>query len=257
MKRMVFVGTLASGEAELEQCKAAVARQAGPVHVVQEVISGMPERAAHDALWELWRSIRSKYDVFVKIDADTVLLNDFVLARISEAFELNPRLTGMQLPILDYFTNGPIAGLNAFSPHVEFRPSSDLFCDRADSNHDLVLKCPESPVNMTQERLLERAAVLGLVFMQGGAPPVPAARHCFDASDAQAFHFGVHRALKGQHNVIDRVRAAWNIAHDRRRWLALAGADAAPEFLGRSADYENPAFLPGLARAVKEAPCAV
>lgn len=253
MKHRVFVGTLSSGEAEFAQCETAILTQEG-VSITHYVVSGMPERQAHDVLWAEWAAAKKHHDLFVKVDADTVLLNPFVIARISEAFELNPRLTGMQLPILDYFTDGPIAGLNAFSPSVEFRPSSDLFCDRTDSNHDLVLKCSGSPTNMTQERLLDRAAALGLVFAQGGTPPVPAARHCFEASDAQAFHFGLHRALKGQYEVMERVRAAWSTARDRRRGLALAGAAVAPEFLGRPADYENPAFLTELARAVKEVP---
>lgn len=223
MRRRVFVGTLSCGEGELELCKDAVLAQQD-VSVTHCVLSSMPEREAHDALWREWEGARAHHDLFVKVDADTVLVDPWVLSTIMSVFAANaPRLTGMQLPILDYFTDGPIAGLNAFSPAVEFQRSPELHCDRADIGHRVVLKCPHD--DMSPSML---AAVANILHVELPVKlPVPAARHCFAATDAQAFHFGLHRALKGQHAVIDSVRRALDIHGGRARRLALLGADAA------------------------------
>lgn len=243
----VFVGTLSCGEGELEQCKNAVAAQQC-VSITHCVLSNMPEREAHDALWREWEGARAHHDLFVKVDADTVLIDPWVLSRIAEAFAVNaPRLTGMQLPILDYFTDGPIAGLNAFSPDVEFQRSPELHCDRVDVGHDLVLKCPQE--DMTHAGLLDRASCLGLIMPAGGPIPVPAARHCPAPTDAQAFRFGLHRALKGQREVLDRVRCAYHRDLDRPRALVLMGAAHAARAPAGGQDYRAQWFQEALHEA--------
>lgn len=243
----VFVGTLSCGEGELEQCKAAVLGQQD-VRVTHCVISDLPEREAHDSLWREWEAAREHHDLFVKVDADTVLVNPWVLARIAETFGANsPHLTGMQLPILDYFTDGPIAGLNAFSPKVRFQRSPELHCDRADSGHVMVLKCQSD--DMTHDAFTARAAAMGLWLPLGGPIPIPAAKHCFSPTDAQAFHFGLHRALKGQEGVLAKVRSAYRRDLDRPRAFALAGAADAHRAPPGGQDYGSAWFKEALRNA--------
>lgn len=200
----VFVGTLYCGEGDYEKCRTAVLGQVD-VSVTHCVISNMPEKVAHNQLWREWREAKAHHDLFVKVDADTVLASPWTLSQIVGVFRANPRVTGLQAPLHDYMTDGHINGLNAFDTRVIFNDTADgLFCDRnVDTNHDVVVRGPALPESLR-----------------------PAGKHCHHATERQAFHYGLHRALKGQTHIIDSVRAAWEKHGDVIRAFALAGAAA-------------------------------
>ncbi len=213
----IFVGTLACGEAEFDDCCRAVAMQQG-VEVTHHVIANQPEFEAHNQLWEAWDQAKSSCHLFVKVDADTVLSRPNALADISALFA-NPLVTGAQILLHDYFTNQLIAGLNAFSPVVTFHPSSRrLFADHVDRNHNVVLK---------------GEAVAHLA---------PIGWHCTNPNPRQAFHFGLHRALKKQHEVIRECAAVWLEKRDVPRSWALIGARAAGWRLSKHFDYGDDRF---------------
>ncbi|WP_227818027.1 glycosyltransferase family protein [Nitrogeniibacter aestuarii] len=213
----IFVGTLACGEAELEVCCSAIASQIG-VQVTHRVISDQPEFEAHNLLWAAWGHAKADHDLFVKVDADTILNGDSALERIAALFA-DRRVTGAQMLLHDYFTDRLIAGLNAFSPRVEFRQaSSRLFADHADRNHDLVLKGDAT------------------------AHLAPIGWHCKFPHSRQAFHFGLHRALKKQREVISRCAEVWLQQRDEARAWALAGAMSAGWRMRNSHDYANDRF---------------
>jgi hypothetical protein len=195
-------------EGDFEDCKSAVQLQVG-VSVYHEIISGLPEKVAHNKLWEAWRQNKHKFDMFVKVDADTVLSHNMVLSSFWDMMQQNPRITGIQAPLSDYFTDGFINGLNCFSPKVTFRDTGDsLFCDRqVDVDHDIVVKA---------QGVVEQLRPAGL--------------HCFQSTEKQAFHFGLHRALKKQDEIIDRVHSAWQKYGDRIRAIALLGATYTKDF---------------------------
>jgi hypothetical protein len=217
----VWVGTMFCGEGDFEKSKEALKQQEG-VDVFHHVIAHMPEREAHNALWAAWRKYRSENPdcIFVKVDADTVLRHKDVLNHVVGLFRINTRVTGIQCQLDDYFTGGFIAGLNCFSPKVTFRDTADdLFCDRnVDVDHDLVMRMGDLPESLT-----------------------PAANHCHHAHPQQAFHFGVHRILKGQHHIINATRQMWLSKKDRVRGMALLGAKYASQ-LGKRFNYTDEDF---------------
>lgn len=217
----VFVGTMYCGEGDFAECCKAVVKQRD-VKVTHVVIADLPEREAHNRLWQAWRDAKADHDMFVKVDADTVLAHDEVLLEFWRMMQANPRITGIQAPLLDYFTDGYINGLNCFSPRVTFRDTSDdLFCDRqVDTDHDIVVKS-----GGVTERLRH------------------AGYHCYHATDRQAFHFGLHRALKNQRQVIELVKQAQQRHGDRQRALALAGADCAGAFTQGGFNYGDERFM--------------
>lgn len=222
----VFVGTMHCGEGDYDECSIAIHKQRG-VALIHSVIEDLPEKEAHNALWESWRAVKATgFDMFVKVDADTVLAHDEVLLEFWHMMQANPRITGIQAPLLDYFTDGYINGLNCFSNRVTFRNTADaLFCDRqVDVDHDVVIKA-----DAVAERLR------------------PAGHHCYRTTDAQAFHFGLHRALKGQATVIDLVRQAYRRHNDRKRALALLGAQCAGTFTSGGFNYSDERFQQALA----------
>lgn len=208
---------MACGEAEFEDCCHAVGEQLN-VEVTHYVVADQPEFEAHNQLWEAWGQAKSGYDLMVKVDADTVLSRPTALAEIHALFA-DPAVTGAQILLHDYFTDRLIAGLNAFSPAVIFRQSSKrLFADHADSNHNVVLK-GESVAHLA-----------------------PIGWHCTHPHPRQAFHFGLHRALKKQHEIIKRCAGVWLVKRDEPRSWALIGAMAAGWRLRKHFDYGDDRF---------------
>lgn len=217
-----------AGEGDYSEACSAIVHQRG-VHIQHLVIANLPEKEAHNRLWHAWRTVQhSGFDMFVKVDADTVLAHNEVLFEFWKMMHANPRITGIQAPLHDYFTNGFINGLNCFSPKVTFRDTADaLFCDRqVDVNHDIVIKADGVSAALK-----------------------PAGRHCHRAHGLQAFHFGVHRKLKNQDDVIQRVRLAWererqldgeDFSYDDNRSFALLGALMADRFRNGGFNYTDP-----------------
>ena len=227
----VFVGTMYCGEGDYPHCAKTIIEQSG-VTVRHQVISNLPEKEAHNRLWQAWREVQHQgYDMFVKVDADTVLAHDKVLLEFWKMMSTNPRITGIQAPLLDYFTDGFINGLNCFSPRVTFRDTADeLFCDRqVDVDHDIVIKSDQVSMGLR-----------------------PAGYHGFNPTDAQAFHYGVHRMLKNQASVIAAVRQAWQRFGGRGRTLALIGAQCAPNFREGGFNYSDERFKVALDGVLKK-----
>ena len=213
----IFVGTLFVDEAEFLDCKKAIDSQRN-IHCKHHIIEKLPEKEAHDALWDAWNKVKSDFDLFVKVDADTVLKGTDALASIAALFSKSDDITGAQIPLRDYYTAKLIVGLNCFTPAVIFSPSkSRLFCDRVDGNHKRVLRGAD-------------VAHLAPIGFHGLAP-----------KPEQAFYFGFHRALKKQKNIIRDVATAFIELGGEGRMYALAGAKAAG-FWARPIDYKSAQF---------------
>lgn len=200
----VFVGTLYSGEGDIDECLAAIKKQAG-VQVTHRVISDLPEREAHNELWRAWRSVQyTGFDFFVKIDADTVMTSDIALKTIGEQFQ-RADVTGIQCPLHDFYSDSLINGMNCFSPSVSFlETTDDLYCDRVDVGHKRVLRGSSLPDILN-----------------------PVGKHCWFSQNIHSFHFGLHRMMKNQHETLRKVRIAYAKDRDPRRAFALLGAMAA------------------------------
>ena len=198
----IFVGTMRSGEEEFYESRKCILAQRN-VEVVHFIIDSLPEYEAHNALWSAWNDVKKGFDIFIKVDADTLVDDPDKFSKIAEEFQKNSRLTGMQIPLHDYFMDGPVLGLNCFSPKVIFTPArSRLHADHADSGHDIVYRN-------------EQVAHLA-----------PAGRHCAYPNDKQAFHYGLHRMKKNQRETILKVYRAWKSSGGNARLIALYGAHA-------------------------------
>ena len=234
----ILVGTLFSIENELEQCSESIRRQNHP-HVEHFVVRGLPNRQAHATLYERFMERAGDSDLFVKIDADMVLANESLFSNLVERFEKQPEIRHAEIAVHDFFTDGPVWGLHAWRSDVRW-PSrgAGLFVD-------------ESPVD-------------GEEHTKEWTDLAPAAFHCPDPSPFQAFHFGLHKALKIQEALAmrSRVRLAYhweNVeathAHyqrlgDRRLLLASLGAELtlAGGFSPAHVDYTNPEAARSCAR---------
>jgi hypothetical protein len=194
----VFVGTMYSGEGDFEECLSSIKRQRD-VEIEHIIIENLPEKEAHNKLFEAWNSVKKDFNFFLKVDADTVLAHPFVCTSMQQMFLSNSRFTSIQAPLHDYFTNDMINGLNAYVPRVVFNPSPELYCDRVDTNHDIQIKAKD---------------VIGEL--------VPAGYHCYHSTPRQAFHFGLHRKLKGQTDILNKVAKAYEV----NKWPGMVDARA-------------------------------
>lgn len=205
----IFVGTLFNGEAEFQQHSEIINRQKNVV-VKHHVIKNLDEYGAHKKLWSDWADAKEKFDVFVKIDADTVLKDEYSLSNIGLLFD-DPKVTGAQIKIHDYFSNSLISGLNCFSPEVLFKKKvSRLTPDKVDYNHKIVLK------GFSTEHL------------------EPIAFHCLTPNIKQSFFYGYHRTLKNQKPLMQLVARIWQNEKDLAREWALRGA-----FLASKSKYRK------------------
>ena len=217
MKPRIFVGTLYCQEAEFKDCCNAINNQIG-VDVTHKVIANMPEFEAHNELWRVWEKVKNNYDLFFKIDADTILIGDDALLKASYLFN-DKTITSAQILLHDYFTDDLISGLNIFTKSVSFRPSlNKLFADHADINNKKILK--GEPVKFL----------------------APIGFHCLNPNDIQSFHYGYHRALKKQKEIIKKCANVWLKKRDSSRAWALAGAISKDWSLFPKYDYKDKYF---------------
>ena len=166
----ILIGTLYSGENEFPECVAAIERQS---HSDWEhfVIRDMPNKEAHVALYETFMSRASEFDLFAKIDADMVLIDDDFLANVAEKFRTSEWLEFLCVTVHDFFTDTPVFGLHVYRNTTTWEETDEkVFVD-------IYPRDPESTV-MDDSEL------------------APAAMHCGNPSPFQAFHFGMHKGVK-------------------------------------------------------------
>lgn len=217
----IFVGTMYCGEGDIDECTSMINLQHG-VTVEHVIIRDLPEKDAHNALWTSWNTRKDSSDLFVKCDADTILISNTTLRTVWDTLQSNPHATGIQAPLYDYISDSNINGLNCFTKKVVFKTTIDeLYCDRVDVGNDYVLRAGTIPLEL-----------------------IPAGKHCAKATPIQAFHYGLHRALKNQTSLLNLVRQAWKTKGDDIRAYALLGASATTKFMSKSGfNYSDKVFL--------------
>lgn len=229
----LLVGTLFAGENELEECQAAIRNQDYKNYDLT-LIENLPELEAHHKLYKSFIDNADKYDLLVKVDADTVIISDHFFASIVEKFSQNPWLEVMNVGVKDFFTDEIIpAGIQIYRNTVKWNFEKDtLFPDIPILDHDR--------------------------YLYDKTELAPAAIHCKNPSLLQAFHYGVHRGLKAiqmihstsHWKMLEKVWGNFLRTGDKRIGLAVLGAELV--YVGRFArkdqNYNNPKMASILAR---------
>jgi hypothetical protein len=165
----ILVGTLHAFENELEECLSAIQAQ---THAAADsfVISGKPNKMAHDELYQTFMGRAGEFDLFIKIDADMVLTRQTFFEEVVERFSIRQELGHLLIAVHDWMTDRRIMGMHVYrSSHRWNLGSETYFVDTLDEDRRI-------------EKDLDRLA--------------PAAVHCGNPSPFQAFHFGLHKAVK-------------------------------------------------------------
>jgi hypothetical protein len=168
MPRLLIL-TLHSGEAALPVLRAQLAAQSFQ-DLQHEIISGLPNRAAHEQLYGTIMREASSFELFLKLDADMTLRTQTALADAVEATHAHPHSRHFAFPVWDCFTESETLGVHLFRSGVTWPPiRDDLFVDPDPEN---------APA----------------IHWKG--PPAPFVNHGELASDFECFCFGVHKFLK-------------------------------------------------------------
>ena len=211
----LLILTLSSGEAALPvltgQLQAQTFRD-----FEHEIISGLPNQAAHNHLYRMVMARASSFELFLKLDADMTLRSATSLADAVCATHTRPGTGHFAFQVWDCFTEEETLGVHIFRSGVSWGEiTDDLFVD------------PDPP-NVTQ------------ILWQG--PPAPFVNHGEVVSDFECFAFGAHKFLKAvqrgrgtegrprkRHKYLRhmrnciRIRELYRVSRARRHLLALAG----------------------------------
>jgi len=132
------------------------------------------------------------FDLFIKLDADMVFKDNGSLAKVVNLFREEPELDHGVISLDDWFSDSIIMGMHVYSSRVKWELNEDdLFVDHAPS-------------------------ILGKKIIYWTDPP-PLLDHSPNPSPYQAFHFGVHRALKA----FQPGRLSLNLTQSKVQWEIL------------------------------------
>jgi len=168
MPRLLIL-TLHSGEAALPVLREQLAAQSFQ-EFRHEIISGLPNREAHERLYQTIMNEGSSFELFLKLDADMTLRTGTALADVVHATAAHPQVRHFAFPVWDCFTESEALGVHMFRAGVKWPPiRDDLFVD-PDPENDPTL--------------------------HWHGAPAPFVNHGEVASDFECFCFGVHKFLK-------------------------------------------------------------
>lgn len=223
----ILIGTLFSGENEFDTCVRSLQDQCYTnwEHVV---FKNLPNKEAHEKLYQEFMARQDRFDLFLKLDADMVLMNENALDQIVELFKKNRNLDHAELAVKDWFSDTLMMGVHITTKRAVWKKIKDnLFVD-----HN-----PDIPGQHVQ-------------FWDGCVPLVV---HSPDPAPFQAYHFGVHRALKAFQYEVEgfvpaQARAQWGLLKkvwfqfvkrgDRRLGFAVLGAEHVVRGMARHCHYD-------------------
>src|SRR5688572_10801104 len=209
MPRLLIL-TLSSGEAALPVLTRQLPEQSFR-DFEHEVISGLPNQAAHNHLYRTVMDRAVSFDLCMKHDADMTLRSETSLAQAVGATDEHPDAQHFEFPLWDCFTEDETLGVHVFRSGVSWGEiRDDLFVDQAPKAKKIVWS----------------------------GPPAPFVNHGEFVSDFECFAFGVHKSLKtaqrGKTRTrrikylrhmrnCARIRQLYRTTHARRHQLALTG----------------------------------
>ena len=220
----ILIGTLYSGENEYEECLESIRSQTfqGFDHLI---IENLPEREAHNKLYQSFLEQADTYQLLIKVDADMVLCSPDFFEEVLKRMEANPGIDVYTVAVYDYISGQLINGLNTYRNSVRWDfEKNTIFVDISETSEE------NSYFDQTEL--------------------APAAIHCKNPSNLQAFRYGVHRGLKS----IQQTHSTTHWAFIEKSWqnflklkdprigLAVLGAELvyAGEFSKADIDYTNP-----------------
>jgi len=194
----ILIGIMCCIENELEQCLNSIQTQTY-LQYDYFLISNLSNKEAHNLLYKTFMDHADDVDLFIKIDADMVLLRPTFFEEVTQKFMHDPTLVHIQIALDDWFTQRKIMGLHIYRSNYQWICNQEAhFVDMVDSPN-----------------------ILGTTINDWN-DLAPAAVHCPSPSPFQAFHFGVHKAVK----VLQQGRTHQNISFSCTHWSHFQNMEA-------------------------------
>lgn len=156
------------------------------------IVKDKPNKQAHDELYTTFMSFANDYDVFIKIDADMVLTRNTFFSEVISELKIQPDVDHFQIGVWDHFTDRLIFALHVFRSSVRWERNDEKYF-----------------VDLVHEPTKVRN------YMDLNGPLAPAAHHCPNPSLFQAFHFGLHKAVKLSQREVNTVKIKGAKSHAR------------------------------------------
>ncbi len=211
----ILVSTLYCGENEFEACCHAIEHQTYR-DFEHKIYHHLPNLEAHERLFSDFEQ-SADFDLLIKIDADMVIRENTFFEKVVSIFKENPAIDLMEIELWDCYTDRQIPAINAIRARSSYQRTSDaIFTDLGDVP--------------AENRLYDKDNL------------APAADHCPDPSDLQAFRYGVHKGVKvlqkgrlikfvesarGHLETVNYLRQKWINSRELRYLYAWLGAEQA------------------------------
>jgi hypothetical protein len=168
----ILVGLVSCIENELEECVKSIKNQ---THKAWELftIENKTKKEAHDKLYSTFMERAGEFDLFIKVDADMVLARPTLFQEIVDEMKQKPAFDHFQIGVWDFFTDRLIFAFHVYRSTVKWNIRNEQYF--TDSIHQKT-NCA--------------------IYMDLNGPLAPAAWHSPNPSPFQAFHFGIHKAIK-------------------------------------------------------------
>lgn len=209
----ILILTLYSGENEFDQLLKSLQLQSY-ANWEHKVFKHLPNKEAHESLYQEIMEHSGEFDLFIKLDADMVFMDSESLKKIVGLFRETEGLDHLQMVVHDWYSDSLIGGLHIYSNKAVWKQNDDrLFVDY--------------PPSIPGKRWVL------------WDDPSPLVYHSPNPSPLEAFHFGIHRALKVfqpgrksfrrsnaklQWEILKKVWDHFIRSRDRRLGLVLLGA---------------------------------
>lgn len=183
----LLIGIMYTIENEFEACIEAIQMQTYQ-NFEYFVIKNKPNKEAHHLLYTSFMNNAESFQLFIKVDADMVLSRHTFFEEIVAFFKQNPDTDDLEIMVHDFFTGEMIFGLHIYSNRY-----------RWEKNNEKIF------VDFSSKKDFKRVQDKDLL--------APAAYHCPDPSPLQAFHFGVHKAIKVMQKGIEKRKRYQMLYH--------------------------------------------
>lgn len=202
----VLVGLMHVDEPTVVRARAAVHQQ-HDVDITMFELANLPQRAAHQQLYERFTSGGPEYDLIVKVDGDMIISHTGLFAAITTLMVEHPSLDHLALGVDDWFSGERIYGMMFWRSGVRW-----------------LEKPRELATDLVRTDVREELKILdaGRQLVTHGEDPTP----------SPAVRYGAHRALKARaslkgHRIVrttDFVR--WTVLNPHpARLLAVAAME--------------------------------
>jgi hypothetical protein len=181
----VMVGVLHAGESEFSSCIKSIQDQRG-VDLHYEVISDLPNKEAHDTLYDLFMSHAAEFEFFFKLDADMTLRTSESLHSLVTTVQSNGAAHALSY-VFDHPSSLSIPGVQLFRSDSRWGGSDEAL------NVDY-------PPRLGGSSMI----VIDPIYVD----------HMSSPSQYQLFRYGIHKALKAiQHGRGERKSVQKGLLH--------------------------------------------